>query len=89
VFPIDHLLELNKDQARKALEIYKRFVDESEKVVEFVQAARAVSGGVGFNLPEFNKVSHIFFWGGGHGCFWDNMSLDRVCICLLGTIVIN
>jgi phosphatidylinositol-binding clathrin assembly protein len=57
---LEQFFALSKSEALSALELYKVFVELTEKTVEYFAIARRVE--IGIAIPELNHVSDIHIW---------------------------
>ncbi|KDN42076.1 ANTH-domain-containing protein [Tilletiaria anomala UBC 951] len=53
---LEHYFEMAKSDAERALELYKRFCTQTEKVVAYMAAARKVSGSLNLTVPSLKHA---------------------------------
>ncbi|KAG5460032.1 MAG: hypothetical protein BJ554DRAFT_7969 [Olpidium bornovanus] len=56
----EHYFEMNKADARKSLNVYKKFCTQTEKVVEFLDVARRLQTALGTAIPRIKHVRLTF-----------------------------
>lgn len=53
---LEHYFEMAKTDAARALELYRRFVSQTEKVVGYLAQSRRVSASLGFQVPKLRHA---------------------------------
>lgn len=53
---LEHYFEMAKTDASRALELYRRFVSQTEKVVAYLGKSRSVSSSLGFQVPKLRHA---------------------------------
>lgn len=54
---LDQYIEMSKIDAKDALQIYKKFVKQTEKVVEYLGAAKKIQDRLGIIIPNLKHVN--------------------------------
>lgn len=53
---LEHYFEMSKQDATRALELYKRFVRQTETVVAYLSAARRAASSININIPNLKHA---------------------------------
>jgi hypothetical protein len=54
---LDQYIEMSKIDAKDALQIYKKFVKQTEKVVDYLGAAKKIQDRLGIVIPNLKHVN--------------------------------
>lgn len=54
---LDQYIEMSKIDAKEALQIYKKFVKQTEKVVDYLGAAKKIQDRLGIVIPNLKHVN--------------------------------
>ena len=57
---LDQYFEMSKIDAKDALQIYKKFVKQTEKVVDYLGAAKKIQDRLGIDIPNLKHVNNFY-----------------------------